>query len=251
LNDKRGQFTFYRSFWDAISGLPKKDKLPILEAVITYALDGEEPKGLSSTQNACFLLVKPNLDSARKKAASGKQGGSKGKATGKQNESKPKQTASEKEEEIEKENENETEVEGEKEKKHAPPIDGTLFTRFWEAYPNKLGREKAWEAWKKLNPDHTMAEILVSALECWKRSERWRNKAGDLQFAPRAEAFLSDEGYWKHPPGVEGISKGASGLLGAAELEAIQRVLQSGPRRQLDEDEQAAIERMMRDEESL
>jgi hypothetical protein len=52
------------------------------------------------------LLVKPNLDASRKKAANGKQGGSKPKA-------KCKQTASEKENEIE--NENEVEVEIEKE----------------------------------------------------------------------------------------------------------------------------------------
>lgn len=103
---ERSQFTFYRSFWDAVKGLPKKDKLPVLEAIISYALDGENPNGLTQTQNAFFLLVKPNLDASRKKAANGKQGGSKSKA-------KCKQTASEKENEIE--NENEVEVEIEKE----------------------------------------------------------------------------------------------------------------------------------------
>lgn len=215
---QRSQFTFYRSFWEAIATLPKKDKLPILEAVITYALDGADPSGLSSTQKACFLLIKPNLDNARKKAANGKQGGSKPKANGKQTESK-------KENEEEKEKENKIEVEEEKEKKHPPLLDGTFFTRFWEAYPNKLGREKAWDAWRKLNPDKVLAETLISTLELWKRSEKWRNKQGDIQFAPRAEAFLSDDGYWKYPPGAEGIPKGASGELGAAELEAIQRVL--------------------------
>ena len=103
---ERSQFTFYRSFWDAVKGLPKKDKLPVLEAIISYALDGENPKGLTQTQNAFFLLVKPNLDASRKKAANGKQGGSKPKAKG-------KQTSSEKENEIE--NEDEIEVEIEKE----------------------------------------------------------------------------------------------------------------------------------------
>lgn len=105
---ERSQFTFYRSFWDAVKGLPKKDKLPVLEAIISYALDGENPKGLTQTQNAFFLLVKPNLDASRKKAANGKQGGSKPKAKG-------KQTPSEKENEEEIEKENEIEVEIEKE----------------------------------------------------------------------------------------------------------------------------------------
>lgn len=115
--DERGQFTFYRSFWEAVKGLPKKDKLPILEAIISYALDGIEPSGLSQSQFAFFLLVKPTLDSSRKKAANGKQGGKTSKANDKQTGSKPeandKQPASEKERENEKENENENEKENE------------------------------------------------------------------------------------------------------------------------------------------
>lgn len=104
--DERNQFTFYRSFWEAVKGLPKKDRLPILESIIEYALDGKSPSGLSKSQSAFFLLVKPNLDASRKKAASGKQGGSKPKAKGKQTESKK-----ENEVEIEEEEENEIEKE--------------------------------------------------------------------------------------------------------------------------------------------
>ena len=104
--DNRGQFTFYRSFWEAVQSLPKKDRLPVLEAIISYALDGTTPSGLTQSQSAFFLLVKPNLDASRKKAANGKQGGSKPKANGKQNASKK-----ENEIEIEKEVENEIEIE--------------------------------------------------------------------------------------------------------------------------------------------
>ena len=104
--DERSQFTFYRSFWEAVKGLPKKDRLPILESIIEYALDGKAPSGLSQSQSAFFLLVKPNLDASRKKAASGKQGGSKQKAKG-------KQTKREKENEIEVEIEEEIEIEKE------------------------------------------------------------------------------------------------------------------------------------------
>lgn len=104
--DGRKQFTFYRSFWEAVKTLPKKDRLPVLEAIISYALDGADPQGLTAGQSAFFLLVKPNLDSSRKKAASGKQGGSKPQAN-------RKQTASKKEKEDEKENENEVEIENE------------------------------------------------------------------------------------------------------------------------------------------
>jgi DNA replication protein DnaD len=108
--DNRSQFTFYRSFWEAVKSLPKKDRLPVLEAIISYALDGDIPSSLSQSQNAFFLLVKPNLDASRKKAASGKQGGSKTKANGSKTQAKKER---EKEGEIEKENEEEIEIEKE------------------------------------------------------------------------------------------------------------------------------------------
>ena len=111
--DERKQFTFYRSFWEAVKTLPKKDRLPVLEAIISYALDGTVPQGLTTGQSAFFLLVKPNLDAARRKAESGKQGGSKKKANASKPQANSKQTESKKENEIE--NENEVEIEKENE----------------------------------------------------------------------------------------------------------------------------------------
>ena len=229
--DERGQFTFYRSFWEAVKGLPKKDRLPILEAIISYALDGVEPTGLSQSQFAFFLLVKPTLDSSRKKAASGKQGGKTTKANDKQTASKQqannKQTASEKEREKEKENEKEIEGEKDKEQNGSTPFCGKLFTSFWEEYPKKIDREGAWEAWKTLAPSVETAEQIMSALAVWKQSSGWIND-GD-RYIPHAAKFLAQE-YWKSPPrpgtGKNTVPKGASGQLGAAELAAIQRVLQ-------------------------
>ena len=66
--ESRNQFTFYRSFWDAVLDLPEEDKLVVLQAIIQYALDGEVPEQLSSYRSSCFKLCKPTLDTARKKA---------------------------------------------------------------------------------------------------------------------------------------------------------------------------------------
>lgn len=108
--ESRDQFTFYRSFWEALKALPKKDQLPFVTAVCAYALDGES-KPLSGAPLASFLLVKPILEKASKKAANGKQGGSKPQANGKQGGSKTEQTESHIEGEVEKEVEREVEVE--------------------------------------------------------------------------------------------------------------------------------------------
>lgn len=98
---EREQFTFYRSYYEALKKLSKRDREQAIMAICAYALD-EEIIPLSGPASVMFLLVKPTLDSGRKKAANGKQGGSKPKAKG-------KQSASEKEGEKEKEGEIENE----------------------------------------------------------------------------------------------------------------------------------------------
>lgn len=224
----RGQFTFYRSFWEAIKVLPKKDRLPILEAIISYALDGAPPSALSQSQLAFFSLVKPTLDSSRKKAESGKQGGK----TPKQTESKPqangKQTAREKEGENEKEIEEEIEGEKDKEQTESAPVhfDGKAFTFFWDAYPRKIGREDAWEAWKELSPSTELVQAIMHGLEGWKKSTQWTDDGG--RYVPKATKFLREQ-YWACPPASE------TGK-------------QTG-KRELDEDEIAAMRRMMEESE--
>lgn len=70
----RKQFTFYRSFWEAIQIIPKEEQTAVLLAVCAYALDDIEPE-LSGTSLAIFKLMRPTLDSARRKAESGRKGG--------------------------------------------------------------------------------------------------------------------------------------------------------------------------------
>ena len=84
---ERGQFTFYRSYYEAVKHLNKSDRATVLMAICAYALDEELPS-LSGTPAAIFALVKPTLDTSRKKAESGKRGGEH-EANGKQTASKP------------------------------------------------------------------------------------------------------------------------------------------------------------------
>lgn len=112
--DGRKQFTFYESFYKSLSRIKKKqDRADAYDIICAYALFNEEPDldKLPDSVAVAFDLIRPVLDSARKKAVSGKQGGSKPQANGKQTGSKSKQTAKEKEGEIEKENEKEKEKE--------------------------------------------------------------------------------------------------------------------------------------------
>ena len=150
---QRTQFTFYESFFKAISRIKKKaDRADAYDIICSYALYQKEPN-LDSVSDAvaiAFELLRPVLDKAREKAESGKKGGSKEEnaeskpeANQKQTESKPKandrqeETANKKEKEIEKEIEVEVEKEIENvcaELPSSPPpaavlplVDGTDF----------------------------------------------------------------------------------------------------------------------------
>ena len=102
---ERNQFTFYRSYRDALRALNAKDFKAVVLAICDYALDESEPC-LSGVPCAVFTLIRPTLDSGRNKAANRKN---KTKTNEEQNENKSEQTRKEKEGEKEEEGEREKE----------------------------------------------------------------------------------------------------------------------------------------------
>lgn len=219
---KRNQFTFYRSYWEAMKNLSKRDRQVILEAVITYALDGQITVGMSSTQQAMFSLIKPTLDSGRRKAKYGKLGG-KAHAAGAHSDADSdadwdtnpaSQLRSKRENEVEDKVEKEVDVETE--------YESMDFGDFWQAYPVKIGEDEARAAWEQVKPEPGQ---VLRALAEWKNSEQWRKDGG--RYIPRGAKFLLS-GYWRQPP----------------------RQADTGPApRVLDADEQAAVRRMMMEED--
>lgn len=83
----RDSFIFYRSFYEAISELPKENQADTYDAIMQYALNQKEIE-LIGISKAIFSLVKPQLDANYKKYENGKQKKSKKEAKVKQNESK-------------------------------------------------------------------------------------------------------------------------------------------------------------------
>ena len=117
---ERNQFTFYRSYYEALKHLPKRDQTSVLLALIGYALDEQEPS-LSGVALSVFTLIRPTLDNGRKKAENRLN---KIKSNEEQTENKPKskpeQTGKEKESEREVESEVESECEKDILKKTTP-----------------------------------------------------------------------------------------------------------------------------------
>ena len=70
----RDSFVFYRSFADAIAGLPPEEYKKVMQAIIGYALDGTEPPA-GGIEYTVFCLVKPQIDANNKRYENGKKGG--------------------------------------------------------------------------------------------------------------------------------------------------------------------------------
>ena len=106
---ERKQFTWYRSYYDALKELPAEEFRDIVLAVCAYALDGEEPE-LSGVARAIFTLIRPTLEVGRSKAENrsrAEQTSISAEQTGnspEQTRNKPEQTRKEKEKEKESEN---------------------------------------------------------------------------------------------------------------------------------------------------
>lgn len=196
--DERTQFTFYASFFDAVSRIKKKaDRADAYDAICAYALREEDPdfSKMSDAAQIAFLLIKPNLDSSRRKAKSGKDGGSR-KASGKQNGSKQEANCKQEERESEKEKEKEIENEcypptplsgGTKAKRFIPPtvdevaaycqergngLDPETFVDFYASKGWMVGKNpmKDWKA----------------AVRTWERSEGRGTSGAGNRVQPRA-----------------------------------------------------------------
>lgn len=92
----REQFTFYASFFRAVSRIKNKTaRCDAYDAICTYALTGVSPDmdRLPDAAAIAFELSKPNLDASRRKAENGRAGGKQ-----KQSGSKPEARANHKQE---------------------------------------------------------------------------------------------------------------------------------------------------------
>lgn len=75
---KRDSFLFYRSFYEAIQGLPRDIQLEIYAAAMEYGLNGVEPDDLKPVARGMFSLMKPVIDTNNKRFENGKKGASYG-----------------------------------------------------------------------------------------------------------------------------------------------------------------------------
>ncbi len=95
-----------------------------------------------------------------------------------------------------------------------------VWSTLLNAYPpEKLGNlEEAYDVFCRAAADQRMLENLP----LWKQSEQWAKEDG--QFIPYLANWIA-RGAWQRKPEKMAIPKGASGVFGQAELEAIRKIL--------------------------
>lgn len=244
----RKQFTFYASFFEAVSELPDGEREAVYDAVCAFALKGERRDLPGIAQRVAMKLIMPNLIASRTKAlaAQGKSGDLNANGKNKKKEKK------------ENKKENEIEAEVKIEGKGNGPDAGAQerarlereFDCFWREYPVKLGRESALQLWLEQRPN---LEDALAALGRWRVSPTWTSDGG--RYIPQARRFLSDGYCQQSPPEPERrIPCGASGEMGEAEREAIRRAMMDGGptigygnASWMGPEEREAIRRMMED----
>ncbi len=64
-----------------------------------------------------------------------------------------------------------------------------LFNRFWQAYPKHKAKQTALKAFKKLNVDESLLEIMLKAIEQQKQSPQWQRDNG--QYIPYPATWLN------------------------------------------------------------
>lgn len=216
---ERSQFTFYDSFFQAISRIKSKAaRCDAYDALCKYALLGIEPDidKLPDAAAIAFVSFKPNIDAGRRKAMSGSIGG-KSKQSSSKDEANDKQTESK---EYPSKNKD-------KKKNKIKNKDKCLkgnFELFWEAYPRKEGKQKAEAAFGKVTEP---VETLLEAIEAQKKSAQWTKDGG--QFIPHAATWLNGKRWLDQmTPAAnvkKGVPMGASGTLGDAEMAAIRQLM--------------------------
>lgn len=65
------------------------------------------------------------------------------------------------------------------------------FETFWQAYPRKVGKKNAWEAWCKVNPDTTLASKILESAKKQAQSPQWTKDDG--RFIPHPTTWLNQE----------------------------------------------------------
>jgi hypothetical protein len=63
------------------------------------------------------------------------------------------------------------------------------FKAFYNVYPRKRGKQDAWKAFAKLNPDDALLATMIRSVNTWSKSDEWTRDAG--KYIPHPATWLN------------------------------------------------------------
>lgn len=220
--EERKQFTFFRSYLDSAKALDtKEEQADFLLAICEYGLNGVLPEQKKGFVAAVFAAVKPNLDSSLAKAKAGSAGG-RAKQTEanasnlEANSSKEEANASTSEANASNLEAIKNKEDRSKNKEYIKPyctID-EAFEAFWKEYPNRKGKGKAREAFKKAIKKASV-DTMVEAVRKQRQGSQWKKDEG--RYIPYPATWLNQE-RWEDEVDTNGSGTGHSDEPGLQRL---------------------------------
>ena len=70
----------------------------------------------------------------------------------------------------------------------------SLFAEFWDAYPRKVGKDKAQESFENIKPDESLLKTMIDAVIAAKETRQWTDDG--VRYIPYPATWLN-QGRWK------------------------------------------------------
>lgn len=94
------------------------------------------------------------------------------------------------------------------------------FDRFWNEYPKKIDKKRAFKTFRRINPDDKLLTVMIEAIKTQELTDSWCREAG--QFIPYPATWLNGERWNDEPSSLQGkkvlTSQSSSGVLKLANM---------------------------------
>lgn len=69
------------------------------------------------------------------------------------------------------------------------------FEEFWEIYPRKIDKQKAYKSWLKINPGDGLKQLIIQSVKEWSACDQWQ----DENYIPHPTVWLNNR-RWEAVP---------------------------------------------------
>ena len=182
----RDSVVFYRSFYEAIKKLPADQFKASALAILEYGLNGNEPE-TDGIERTVFCMAKPQIDANNRRYENGTKGG---RPRSKSNQEETKNNITKTKPNQDKTNTEPKEKEKVKEKVNVKDNTYTCaFEQFWNAYPRKKEKAKAYACYKARLADGFSEDELLLAVKRY--ADECRLNRTEDRYIKLGSTFLS------------------------------------------------------------